>query len=182
MYFEFLLVRESCLIRPCASEETDAGRNTHTFILRNTSKAIAERSLAPEAAFGLGALGGAAFNSQAVGGIQWSNLPVWTLTFVAGYGIVSWLPLWITSSAHSLRKTLSHLFVDNCRTTSSFPTGVNNRARSKKVRHRDHHYANSHRPDWPGGLLLHCSKTNSCRRQSRRSTNKEFEKYRSRPS
>ncbi|HEY4079293.1 MAG TPA: hypothetical protein VGM81_01240 [Burkholderiaceae bacterium] len=69
----------------------------HAFILRNMSKAIAERSFAPGSAFnhivrtGLGALAGLASNwlltPQAVGGAQWANLPVWALAFVAGYGI-----------------------------------------------------------------------------------------------
>lgn len=69
----------------------------HAFILRSMSKAITERSFASGSAFnhivrtGLGALAGLAstwlLSSQAVGGTQWANLPVWALGFVAGYGI-----------------------------------------------------------------------------------------------
>lgn len=69
----------------------------HAFILRNMSKAITERSFAPGSAFnhiariGLGALAGLASNwlltPGSVGGAQWTNLPVWALAFVAGYGI-----------------------------------------------------------------------------------------------
>lgn len=67
----------------------------HAFILRSMSKAISERSFAPNAGFGhivrvgMGALAGIAsswlLKPGEVGGAQWANLPVWALAFVAGY-------------------------------------------------------------------------------------------------
>jgi hypothetical protein len=67
----------------------------HAYILRSMSKAISERSFAPNAGFGhivrvgMGALAGIAsswlLKPGDVGGAQWANLPVWALAFVAGY-------------------------------------------------------------------------------------------------
>lgn len=67
----------------------------HAYILRSMSKAISERSFAPNAGFGhivrvgMGALAGIAsswlLKPGEVGGAQWANLPVWALAFVAGY-------------------------------------------------------------------------------------------------
>lgn len=67
----------------------------HAYVLRSMSKAIAERSFAPNAGFGhivrvgMGALAGIAsswlLKPGDVGGTQWANLPVWAFAFVAGY-------------------------------------------------------------------------------------------------